>query len=324
MYDNSHVQWPGVVNRWLKGLKKLPSFLLPITALTLSLPVSLSIHRAALAQVPINVPSAQNLPTDLPPPRDVVPPQSPPQQPEPVPSPPPSPEQLLPNQNQSPQQQEESTPVVLETFTFDVKGFDFGRDRDSVFTKQQLLRAMEVFLNNPEQEIEVRTFQLEQTLAARNALFANLEEEKTNNEVIGNFYPKYETPKEQTICDQLLVNEDDKSTQESSSRKFKLTATEQYPIKMSFAQLLRARLGITQLYICKGYITSGAVIPAEQYLGPSDGVIKIRLVEGSLEDIKISGTERLNDSYIRSRLERANKIPLNRENLLECIEITAK
>ena len=91
-------------------------------------------------------------------------------------------------------------------------------------------------------------------------------------------------------------------------------------VELTFAQLLEARSAITQLYIDKGYITSGALIP-EQQLPPGGGAVRIQISEGTLEDIKVIGTQRLNRSYIRSRLARARKKPLNRTRLLEALQL---
>lgn len=78
------------------------------------------------------------------------------------------------------------------------------------------------------------------------------------------------------------------------------------------------RTKITQLYVDKGYITSGAFIPTQKL---QEGVIEIRVVEGELEDIKISGTRRLNPDYVRSRIALATGKPLNRERLLEALQL---
>ncbi|MEC4816850.1 MAG: ShlB/FhaC/HecB family hemolysin secretion/activation protein [Scytonema sp. PMC 1069.18] len=64
---------------------------------------------------------------------------------------------------------------------------------------------------------------------------------------------------------------------------------------------------ITQFYINRGYITSRAVL-ADQTI--SDGVVKILVIEGSLEKIEVKGTRRLNKSYIRSRIRLGVERPL--------------
>lgn len=105
-----------------------------------------------------------------------------------------------------------------------------------------------------------------------------------------------------------------------SDRPQQLPRTQQYPpVELSFAQLIEARSAITQLYIDQGYITSGAFIPAEQDI--TSGVVKIQIAEGSLEDIQIIGTRRLNTNYIRSRLSVAKQTPFNRDRLLEALRI---
>lgn len=88
--------------------------------------------------------------------------------------------------------------------------------------------------------------------------------------------------------------------------------------KITFTQLLQARSAITDLYIKNGYINSSAVIPAQK---PENGVVKIQVVEGSLEDIKINGTKRLHPSYIRDRIALATTAPLNINRLLEGLRL---
>lgn len=87
---------------------------------------------------------------------------------------------------------------------------------------------------------------------------------------------------------------------------------------ISFLELLAARTAITQYYIDRGYITSGAYIPPQK-LG--DGVVTIQVVEGTLEDIVVRGTEKLSPRYISSRMQRATSAPLDREKLLEALQL---
>lgn len=87
---------------------------------------------------------------------------------------------------------------------------------------------------------------------------------------------------------------------------------------ISLAELFQARSAITDLYIQKGYITSGAYIPPQTI---QSGVIKIQVVEGKLEDIQVTGNRRLNSNYVRSRLAIATSAPLNRERLLEALQL---
>ncbi len=81
---------------------------------------------------------------------------------------------------------------------------------------------------------------------------------------------------------------------------------------LSVEQLREAADAITQLYLNQGYITSRAIL-ADQAI--TDGVVEIRVLEGSLEDIKIEGTRRVNANYIRSRIRLGAKTPLNTAKL---------
>ncbi len=87
----------------------------------------------------------------------------------------------------------------------------------------------------------------------------------------------------------------------------------------TFEELLQLRAAITQLYIDKGYITSGAFLPNNQDI--SSGVIKIQVVEGELENIELSGLNRLQTGYVRSRLRRATSKPLNQKRLEEALQL---
>jgi len=87
---------------------------------------------------------------------------------------------------------------------------------------------------------------------------------------------------------------------------------------LTFAELLQARSAVTQLYVERGYITSGALIPPQTI---DAGIVTIQVIEGSLEAIDITGTRRLNPSYVRQRLARATTVPLNRERLLQALQL---
>ena len=87
---------------------------------------------------------------------------------------------------------------------------------------------------------------------------------------------------------------------------------------LTFAELQQARSAIADYYVKRGYITSAAVIPPQTL---ENGVVKIQVIEGSLEDIKIVGTRRLKPSYIRSRVGLAADTPLNVNRLLEGLRL---
>jgi hemolysin activation/secretion protein len=90
---------------------------------------------------------------------------------------------------------------------------------------------------------------------------------------------------------------------------------------VTFDQLQAAWQAIERLYINRNYLTSGAYIPAGQTLSIDGAVVKIQVLEGQLEDIKITGTQRLNVNYVKSRLAIATQRPLNNERLLEALRL---
>ncbi len=89
--------------------------------------------------------------------------------------------------------------------------------------------------------------------------------------------------------------------------------------KIAFEQLLQLRSQITQLYAKNGYISSGAFIPNNQNV--ADGIVQIQVVEGELEDIAITGLQRLRKSYVRSRIQRLAGKPLNQKRLEQALQL---
>ncbi len=69
---------------------------------------------------------------------------------------------------------------------------------------------------------------------------------------------------------------------------------------------------ITQLYLNEGYLTSRAILVDQQI---QDGVVQIRVIEGSLEAIEIEGTRRVNPAYVRSRIQLGSGTPLRQSDL---------
>jgi hemolysin activation/secretion protein len=70
---------------------------------------------------------------------------------------------------------------------------------------------------------------------------------------------------------------------------------------LGYADLHALRDELTLAYVNAGYITSGAVIPEQDF---EDGVLKVQIVEGRLSHIEIENQGRLRNSYFASRLER--------------------
>lgn len=77
-------------------------------------------------------------------------------------------------------------------------------------------------------------------------------------------------------------------------------------------ELQKVANDITQLYLNQGYLTSRAVLP-EQAI--TDGIVRIRVIEGSLEDVEIKGTRRLKPNFVKSRIIKAAGTPLSAAKL---------
>ena len=75
-------------------------------------------------------------------------------------------------------------------------------------------------------------------------------------------------------------------------------------------QIRAASDAVTQLYLNQNYLNSRAVSVTPQS-DNTDGILVIRVIEGRLAKIDIRGTQRVNPSYIRSRIQLANTVPLN-------------
>lgn len=87
----------------------------------------------------------------------------------------------------------------------------------------------------------------------------------------------------------------------------------------TFDELLELRSKITQLYLDNGYLSSGAFLPNNQDL--TSGNIVIQVIEGDLEKIEITGLTRLQEGYIRKRIELGAATPLNKSNLERSLQL---
>lgn len=82
-----------------------------------------------------------------------------------------------------------------------------------------------------------------------------------------------------------------------------------------YSTVLEARDRVTRAYVDAGYISSGAVLPAQDF---SDGVVEITIIEGQLTSIDVTTDGRLRTRYFTSRLE-ANGGTLNVNTLRESL-----
>ncbi len=84
--------------------------------------------------------------------------------------------------------------------------------------------------------------------------------------------------------------------------------------RVSIAELESLRQKVTQFYIDKGYVNSGAVISADAY---RDGELHIDIVEGKLDEVRLKGLGRLREGYVKNRLLPNPEKPFNLQELQE-------
>lgn len=82
--------------------------------------------------------------------------------------------------------------------------------------------------------------------------------------------------------------------------------------------LERLRLALTLLYVNKGYLTSGAIIPDQDV---TFGVITVHIIEGNLARIDVEGNDWFRAGYLRDRVERGAQTPLRLEPLQERLQL---
>jgi hemolysin activation/secretion protein len=89
--------------------------------------------------------------------------------------------------------------------------------------------------------------------------------------------------------------------------------------ELGTAELEELRRQLTLLYVNRGYINSGAVIPDQRIA--ADGVVEIRIVEGRLVRIEVEGTEHFRSSYFSDRIALHAGPPLNMGELEQGLQI---
>ena len=85
--------------------------------------------------------------------------------------------------------------------------------------------------------------------------------------------------------------------------------------KLSLSELFDLRSKVSDYYAEQGYVSTSALIPTQNF---DDGIIEIRIVEGSLKAVEIQGLSTFNRDYIDSRLPPVGKA-LNVNNLRDSL-----
>lgn len=78
------------------------------------------------------------------------------------------------------------------------------------------------------------------------------------------------------------------------------------------------RAAVTMLYIKRGYVTSGAIIPDQAV---TDGLIRIQIIEGTLAEIRVEGARWLWPGYYQRRIALGAGPPVNIYTLQERLQL---
>lgn len=90
------------------------------------------------------------------------------------------------------------------------------------------------------------------------------------------------------------------------------------PHTLTAERLQHIRNLITQLYVDKGYINSGAILPDQQV---QDGVVTLKIIEGQIIRLNVEGTKGLRPSYIETRVKGRQGEVLNVDNVQERLQL---
>ncbi|HUJ70690.1 MAG TPA: POTRA domain-containing protein, partial [Verrucomicrobiae bacterium] len=88
--------------------------------------------------------------------------------------------------------------------------------------------------------------------------------------------------------------------------------------ELSAEELEDARRDVTMYYVTRGYINSGAVLPDQD---ARSGVILMRIIEGRLTDINLTGNRWLRRSYVIGRLQAHVGLPLNVDEIRDGLQL---
>ena len=88
--------------------------------------------------------------------------------------------------------------------------------------------------------------------------------------------------------------------------------------ELSAEDLEALRLALTQLYVTRGFVNSGGILPQQNIVNDT---ITFRIIEGHLERIDVEGNRWYRTHYLRQRLRFGLKIPLNIEFLRQRLQL---
>jgi hemolysin activation/secretion protein len=88
--------------------------------------------------------------------------------------------------------------------------------------------------------------------------------------------------------------------------------------ELNTEDLEQARRAVSLHYVNHGFLNSGAVIPDQD---PENGIIRLRILEGTLSEVELHGNRWLRDWYIKNHVRRWSRPPLNVTKLQEGLQL---
>lgn len=120
--------------------------------------------------------------------------------------------------------------------------------------------------------------------------------------------PKQQQPRLSTLFNVYIKQIKITGNTVLSSQALK-TITSQYENRtVTNEELQTLRDELTRYYIDQGYINSGVVLPDQQI---TNGIVSFQVIEGKLTKIVVDGTDWLQPSYIKGRIQQKTESPLN-------------
>ena len=88
--------------------------------------------------------------------------------------------------------------------------------------------------------------------------------------------------------------------------------------EVTLEELFQLKDELTLAYVNQGYVNSGAVLPDQDV---SDGVVRLEIIEGTLEAIEITGTRSLDPGFLKQRIRLGASPPLNVNDLQDRLQL---
>ena len=87
---------------------------------------------------------------------------------------------------------------------------------------------------------------------------------------------------------------------------------------LAIEDLESLRQELSKLYLDKGYINSGVIIPDQKV---DNGILKLQVVEGQLKKVEIEGLSHYSNSFFKNRVQKGSGSPLNITTLQESLQL---